>query len=210
MTDFPFFAQPDSTSCYQACLKIILVYLKPEKEYSWNELYKFCDKKPDKWTWPMRGMVNLKKLDLGVIDIEEFDYTKLIKNPFGYLESIFGSEVAKIQIEKSDIDSEIQNAKDLLENIDFKMRIPQKNDLLNLLNDKYVLILNVNSQVLQDKNGYAGHFIILKYIDSEKVIINDPGGDSGENNEYSLKKFLKAWSYPDEKARNVMGVKLIK
>jgi len=207
MSDIPFYAQPDSTSCYQACLKMILASLKPEKEYSWEELYTFCDKKPDKWTWPLRSMINLSQMGFEVINIEQFDYEKFIVNPVIYMEEIFGKEMAEAQDKHSDIPAEVENAKEFIKKIKTEDRIPTISDLKDLLKQDYKLLLNVNTRVLRDREGYAGHAIILKYIDDKKVIINDPDGENGENNEHSLEKFLKAWEYPDEKARNIMGVR---
>lgn len=207
MSNIPFYAQPDSTSCYQACLKMILGALQPEKHYSWEELYTFCDKKPDKWTWPLRALINLSDTGFEVVNIESFDYDKFIIDPGVYMEEVFGKEMAESQVKHSDISAEVENAKTFVKTISTINRIPDVNDLKDLLDQDYKLLINVNVRVLRDKEGYAGHFIILKYINDEKVIINDPDGDNGENNGYPLEKFLKAWSYPDEKARNIMGVR---
>jgi hypothetical protein len=203
----PFYNQPDKSSCFQACLKMILGTFLPEKDFTWQELYEFSDKKPDKWTWPMKALINMKSLGLEVVDIEKFDYHSFIKNPQQYLIDAFGQEVAQAQMLNSDIPAEVENSKLFLEKVQFENRLPTLVDLANLLDQGYVLGINLNSRILENRDGYAGHFVILKAINSSEVIINDPWGETGENNHYPIETFVRSWAYPDENAQNLIAVR---
>ncbi len=41
----PFFANPDDTHCFQACIKMMFAYFEPEKEFSFDYLDKLSGKK---------------------------------------------------------------------------------------------------------------------------------------------------------------------
>jgi hypothetical protein len=187
---------------------MILSYFISYKEYSWSELYELTDKKPDKWTWPMRSMLNLEKLGFEIVNIESFNYSKFIENPKAYLYQEYGEEVALAQIQNSDIDIEVQNAKDFMEKIESIYKIPDLEDLKSLLDQGFMLLLNVNNRILENRSGYVGHAIIIKEIGENEIVLNNPASKNGENNVHSLAEFMPAWSYPDEKARNIMAVRL--
>lgn len=64
----------------------------------------------------------------------------------------------------------------------------------NIENGFYPIVL-VNPSVLCDvPEEEHGHYIVIKDITKEKIIVNDPDQEyGGENKEIDLKRFIEAW-----------------
>lgn len=98
--------------------------------------------------------------------------------------------------------------------------MPMMADLCRLLGLEFDLLVDGNLQKLLDflKRGFCtivlvnpgimyfsaeskhGHYIIVKHLADEKLIINDPDSEyGGENKEINLEKFLKAWRSPKDR-----------
>jgi uncharacterized protein YvpB len=71
------------------------------------------------------------------------------------------------------------------------------------------VICLINSQKLNNKQGYVGHFVVVKGIEDDNLIIHDPGFPPIENRKISYVSFEKAWSAPDENAKNILAFKLV-
>ncbi|MFA6602829.1 MAG: cysteine peptidase family C39 domain-containing protein [Candidatus Shapirobacteria bacterium] len=208
-TKIPFYSNtPDNTHCFQAAIKMIAKYYWPNEEYSWEELEVVTNKVKDLWTWPMAGVLWLQSKGLTVLDIEIFDYQEFVDKKEHYLLSYFGQDVGKEQITHSDIDKELAYSKEFCEKINIQKRIPDINDIRNLLDEGYLLVCCLNSQALNNRDGYIGHFVVVKGYEIEGLIINDPGLPAFENRIVSQSQFEKAWAYPNEKAKNILAFKL--
>ena len=75
--EIPYFKQPDNTHCFQACLKMVLKYFFPEKEFTFEELDKITDKPKDKWTWSCTALVELKNIGLKIKQMENLQMSGL-------------------------------------------------------------------------------------------------------------------------------------
>lgn len=199
----------DNNSCFQACLKMVLKYYLPNENYSWLELDRVTAKKQGLWTWPMAGLVWMQENNFKVINIELFDYKEFIDNPERYLIDYYGEEVGHDQIKNSDIEQGVKFSKKLIEVVEVENRSPNFNDIKKLINDGYLIIVNVNSSALDGYNGYTGHFVVVIGFDNFSIYLNDPGLPGQSNRQISLDVFKKAWSYPDSKANNVMAFKIL-
>ncbi|MFZ2193045.1 MAG: hypothetical protein WAV31_02275 [Candidatus Moraniibacteriota bacterium] len=210
--EIPFFSNTaDDKHCFQASLKMIMKYFWPSEDYSWKELEKITAKIPRLWTWQMAGLIWLQEKGVEVKNIEMFDYEKFIQLGGKYLIEEYGEEVGKRQIENSDIEQEKKLSKKFIEIINTERRIPNIDDIKQLLLDDYLIITNINSRILNNRYGYTGHSVVLKGFSGEEFIINDPGGAPGiENRKVDFELFEKAWGYPNEKAKNIMAFKLKK
>ena len=197
----------DNTHCFQACLKMILKYFFPEKDYNWRYLDKISAKVPGKWTWSMAALIWLTKQNMEIKNIEVFDYKKFIDKKEDYLFEFYGKEVAEQQIINSLISQEIEFSREFIKKIKTEVRLPNIDEIKILLDDGFLIGCNVNSCALNNKEGYAGHFVIVKGYDSDGFFINDPGLPGVENRKVSFGTFEKAWAYPGVNARNIMALK---
>jgi hypothetical protein len=204
----PFYANtPDNTHCFQASIRMILKYFLPDKDFTWDELDRLTAKKEGLWTWPMQGLINLKKMGFDVIDLEDFDYLRLSEEGEDYLQEIYGKESASIQVKNSDMEQERRLAGEFLKEFGKKDKLPALTDIKKYLEKGYLVCCNVNAKVFVDKVGYEGHFVVVTGFDKGNFYINDPGLPPIENAIVPFKKFEKAWAYPDQKAKNVMAFK---
>jgi len=205
----PFYANtPDNTHCFQAVLKMASKYFWPGEDYSWEELEKITAKKDGLWTWPMSGLFWLSKRGVELVCVEMFDYEKFIQLKGRYLLEEYGEEVGKAQIENSDIEQEIEVAEEFVKMVTIKKDIPEIDDLKDFLTQDYLLICNVNSNKLNNRDGYTGHFILIKGFDDDNFYIHNPGLPAAENQSVGYSLFEKAWAYPNDKAKNVFAFKL--
>ncbi len=133
---------------------MVLKYFNPNVNYDWDALDKLTGKKEGLWTWPLYAMIQLEEDGFDVIYIEDFDYDRFSKEGEPYVMESFGQEVGTAQIENSDIAYEMKNAELFLKQCHFEPRMPDFQDIKNLLETSYLLICNVNSCVLNDIHGY--------------------------------------------------------
>lgn len=126
------------------------------------------------------------------------DYAALIDSGADF--SIFGAE-------NSDLEQEINFAKTFIQKIGIEKRIPEIDDIKKLLEDGYLVICNVNSYMLNNKERYTGHFVVVKGFSDTDLILHDPGLPPQENRVVDFATFEKAWAYPDEVAKNIMAFK---
>jgi len=206
----PFFSNtPDNTHCFQACVKMVLKYFYPKEDYSVEELDKISHKIEGKWTWPNATMVWLQAKGMEVVDVEQFDNPRFVAEGESYLIAEYGEEVARVQIENSDIEKERIIAKELLDKVKVKMTEPKLEDIQKYLNNGYLVIVNVNSEVLGGGEGYAGHFLVVKGFNNTSLIVHDPGLPGVKNRVVDKELFEKAWAYPNSRAKNIIAIRKV-
>lgn len=204
MKNVPFFPNPDTTHCYQSCLRMILKQFRPFEKYSWAELDRLTGKKPGLWTWSLLGLIEMEKMGFEVVDWEDFDYARFSVEGEPYLRERFGDEVADMQIKFSDLPYEMENAKKLLPFIG-EPRSPKLADVAEHVSDGFLAICNVNLYSLNCQPGYSGHFVLVYEIDDEFVYMHDPGPPAAPSRKVAIADFEKAWAVTSERDRNMMA-----
>ena len=205
--NIPFYENTDSTHCLQAVLRMILKHHWPEKDYSWGKLEEITAKVEGLWTWPTAMMLWLHNKGFEVLNVETFDYTKLAEKGGSYLVELFGEEVAQEQIAHSDMEQEIKYAKQIAKVGLCESRIPQIPELKKRLDEGYVLICNVNSRALNQKEGFVGHFVLLTSYNDTQFFMHDPGPPGIKDRKVIFAEFEKAWAYPNKNAQNYIAIK---
>jgi hypothetical protein len=194
MKTVPFYSNTkDDTHCYQAALRMVLGRFKPEVTYSFEELDVLTDKIDGKWTWPQAGLVSLIEKGFEVVIIDAFDYERFVNEGVQHLEDEYGKEVAKEQESHSDIPNAIKNIQKMLKH---NIRIedtPSLELLRKYIDDGYLLICNVNSSLLNGKEGYVGHFVVVYKMDENNITFHDPGLPAKKARTEMLDKFYDAW-----------------
>jgi len=209
MLDIPFYANtPDDTHCFQAALKMVLKYFLPQQEFNFEQLDKMTAKVEGKWTWQMAGLLWMKKNGFDVLDFENFNYTEFINRGGDFLLEEYGEDIGRIMIDNSIISQEFEYAKQLLQEISIQTGKISIQDIERVLQKKYVPICLINAQALNGKKGYVGHFVVVKGIENNNLILQDPGLPPIENRKVSFEDFGKAWAYPTEKEKNIIAFKL--
>ena len=207
--DVPFYSNtPDDTHCFQAALRMVLKYFKPEEEYTWEDLEIISAKVEGLWTWPMAAVLWMQNHGFVVKGIDSFDYEKFIEHGGQYIINEYGKELGESQIQNSDITQEQIIAHEYIREVDTEQRIPDFSDMQHLLSEGYLIMCNINSRKLDEKIGYVGHFVIVKGYDEEQLTMHNPGLPAEENQIVRHDAFENAWAYPDEKSKNITAFKL--
>jgi len=198
MKEIPFFTNtPDDTHCFQASLKMVLKHFFPERDFTFEELDEMTDKPANKWTWPCAGLVALKRMGLEVRFYAKMDYNEFAERGVDYIREIYPNDADEM-IKNSDIESEIENAKEMIKHNIFSNEKVELGDAEKWFNQNYLVVLLINSNVLRDKKGINGHFVVLTGLDEDNVVIHDPGLPPLKNRAVPKELFLKAWRYPKE------------
>lgn len=208
MKKIPFFPNlPDGTHCYQAALKMVLAYFT-EKEWSFEALDRLTGKLEGKWTWPTRSFIWLMENGFEIKLMEEFSYEAFAERGKEYLAEKCGLEVADAQEANSDLPAEQKLAEEFIKKGgEVEFRIPQWNDLENLLKDGYLIICNINASQLYQHPGYSGHFVVPVEIGPNHILIHDPGLPPAPSIKVPRAIFEKAWGYPTESEKNIVAIR---
>ncbi|MBI4226590.1 C39 family peptidase [Candidatus Roizmanbacteria bacterium] len=206
----PFYSNTsDDTHCDQAAIRMVLKYFLPNKTFGWKKLEIFTGKKKGLWTWPMVGLINMKKMGFDVLHLTLFDYVKFAKFGLNYLREWTKDEnVVKVQNKYSDIDYEKKNALEYSKVKIQKKILPMLNDIKKLLNKGYLVVCNVNSKILNKKEGYVGHLVVVFGYNNKSLYLHDPGLPPLKNREVAYDLFLRSWEYPNAKQKNIRAFKL--
>jgi len=204
--EIPFFGNTkDNTHCFQASLRMVLGYFFSERDFSWDELDRISKKVKGLWTWPLAALLWLTKNGIEVKNIEVFDYPAFIKKGGKYLIETFGEEVGRAQVEHSDIEQERRISKDFMKQVDTEQRLPALQDIKKLLREGFLVVCNINARALDQKPGFAGHFVVITKLDGKQITLHDPGLPPLKNRKVTAARFEKAWAYPDKQAKNIMA-----
>ncbi|MDO8498142.1 MAG: C39 family peptidase [bacterium] len=205
----PFFANtPDDSHCFQAAIQMVLKYFLPDKDYTIEELDKMTAKKEGLWTWPTQGLISLLKMGFEVVSMDAIDMQAFIDRGVEYIKENYGEEVAQQMDLHSDIRQGQQQYKEYLKFNVHKKTVPTTDDIKSFIDQGYLVIANINSQILGGKSGYTGHFVVIFDHDENNLILHDPGLPPIPNRFIPYTLFKKAWEYPIPDAANLMAVKL--
>jgi len=157
----PFYGNtPDNTHCFQASLRMVLEYFQPEKVWTWEELEKLTNKKPDMWTWPMVGLMNVQKFGYEVIAVDNFDYQQFVDKGLQYIEDSFGKDVAQMQDKHTDIHQAVDESKAYISSNIHITRPATLDDIRHYLNNGYLVMADVNLKKLNGEPGIDNHMLV--------------------------------------------------
>ena len=206
--EVPFYANPDNTHCFQAALRMVLKCFRPAEDYSWAQLDAITAKANDISTWPFAGLTWLCDHGFEVRNIELMDNRRFAREGLPYVVEFLGADVVAASRLAADLSSEQAAAARFVETVRCETRIPDLDDIEQLLADGYVVICNVNSRTLNDREGYSGHFVVVTSCDARELVLHDPGQPPTPQRHVRRPKFERAWGYPDEHAKNIVAIRL--
>lgn len=207
MKSIPFYENYDNNHCFQAVLRMILKYYRPDQNYTWAQLERITARKGDLWTWPTAGMLWLHQQGFEVHDVEAFDYAAFAAKGGDYLLELFGDEVGRAQIAHSDLPPEIDYAKQIVQAGLSRTHLPDIAELKDRLDQGYFVICNVNQRTLNHQPGYVGHFVLVTGHEGGNLIIHDPGLPPRPDWHIPSAFFEQAWAYPNADAKNYIAIK---
>ncbi len=199
--EVPFVANPDATHCYQAAIKMLVQRFRPPHDQSWAALDRITGKVAGYGTWPFAGLTWLRELGLDVTNLELMDNRRFAAEGRAYIAEVTGQEFAESLDRGLDLSRVQAEAAIFVEKIRCEVRIPTIDDIRSAVTTGGLVVCNVNSRALNDRDGYLGHFVVVKGFDEHGLIVHDPGPPGQENRRVSFDAFERAWAYPKESVK---------
>jgi hypothetical protein len=194
----------DATHCYQACLKMMLKYFLPDRDFSWKELEEITDKKEGKPTWAMRGLMNLQKMGFDVKQITNFDQKAFAEKGLDFLKDRYGEEYAKLESERSDILAEQKTAQEFVKTGIAIQRVPTFADIEQYIDKGYLVICLVND---------GQHYILVYGYDKDHIYFHNPGLNGQEvdaSRAWTRERHAKGWTNSEGEFGAIQAFKLAK
>ena len=204
--DVPFFANPDATHCFQAALKMVIASFRPTLDCSWALLDSVTGKVDGVGTWPFAGYTWLHEQGLDVANVELMDNARFAAQGEAYLAELYGPELAAAGVRGIDLMRVQREAAAFVDQVRQETRIPMMEDVCRTVASGGLVICNVNSRALNGREGYMGHFVVVKGFGDDGLVVHDPGPPSTPNRKVAFEAFERAWAYPSEKVKNMVTV----
>ncbi len=205
-TDVPFFANPDETHCYQAALMMVMKRFRPRQACSWALLEKVTGKVEGVGTWPFAGFTWLHEQGLAVTNVELMDNRRFAAEGQKYLAELLGQALATSALRGMDLARLREEAAAFVDNVRCETRIPTLDDIRRAVASTRLVICNVNSRALNGREGYNGHFVVVKGFDDDGFVVHDPGPPGTANRKVTFEVFEKAWAYAGETIKNLVVI----
>lgn len=195
MKNIPFVQNSkDNMHCVNSVFRMVSKYLLG-KDFSWKELDKLTKAIPGKATWTFMGEMEFAKMGLKVKNIEPVDYQKLYKEGVKYLSTIVGKDTYDYYVKKSNVESVLKYIPEYLRNVEHETRRATIKEIITLLKEGKLIGVEVNSRILNHKDGFGLHFILLYDFDGKNIILHDPGLPPIKSRKVSLKQFDKCFNF---------------
>jgi len=159
-------------------------------------------KQPGKGTWWFPMIAELKRLDIDITYIEAFDYQEYFLEGSGYLEAFYGKETAAWFIAKSNINDVRSAIPEFLAGTDLINRPATMKDIIDLLDDGWLVGAEINTKILLKQAGFNGHMVLIYAHKDNAFIVHDPGLPAKPHRLIDKQKFSQSWMYsgPDKVA----------
>ena len=161
-----------------------------------------------KLTWPYTMMFSMSKHGLYVKSHEITDIEEFIEDPVASLRRQIDDEDAlQYQIENSDLELEVDRAR-LCRNdprINFVVGVPTFEDIATILDRGGEVICLVNGAVLINSTAYRPHFVIVRAVEDQHLVIDDPGPPAKPGWRISRSTFREAWTDPSPTVANYLA-----
>lgn len=210
MREIPFYENSkDNVHCFQACLRSVLKYYFPNKDYGFKYLDRMVNYKKGKWTWNSAALLFLSKMGFEVIVIEDFDYKEFGRLGEKYLKDNWTIEMFETQKKFSDLKSEQKFAKLIARDEEIKLieRPAMLKDLKDLFKKDFMILCSINPYILDGEKQYGSHMILVTDISMTEIAFHDPGLPPNKNRKVPIKLFLKAMRYPHRNNASIIAVK---
>lgn len=175
-----------------------------------SQLEALTNFQPGKETWQFPAILAFASRGLHVRSIEKF-YPEVFAEDVaecfrmqGYSQEIIDRQ---FQLTPS-LPAEQQRVKECLANplITFDVRLPELQDVQQAVQQGGMVMVNLNSAALNNRPGYAGHFVVVHDFVDGQFIVDDPGLPGQQNRQVNMATFDRAWKEPDESLANAVIV----
>lgn len=194
--EIPFYSNlKDDTHCYQACLKMVMKHLFPDKRFSFSKLDRITKKEKGKGTWPMAGAVAMRKMGLKVMVFSGLDHRKFSKDAQGFILKEYGKDAHSIISENGSLDIAMEDSQEMIRMGLYRFRKLSILEIEKFLSRGYMVILNISHRHIADHDEEFGHYVIMTGFDSKNIYVHDPGLPPREDIGIPKPRFRRAWKH---------------
>lgn len=199
----------DNTHCMPACVQIVYGRLTG-KRLTLSQAEEMAGYEPGKLTWQF-GLLRAFSVDMPyyAIDFERFSADGFVKDPARVIEDQIGDpDAVRYQIENSDLDAEVGRLQDCLnsERTRFIDGIPSLDLIESLVGSGAKVVCLVNAARLRGNPDYDPHFLVVREIEDETFVLDDPGPPPKRSWRVSRDAFAEAWMDPNPGVANLLAI----
>lgn len=165
----------DNMHCAPAVFKALIEYYCGEK-LTWEAMDKLGHSIKGKGSWTTPYHLKLARCGVEVRVIESFDYRSFARDGKKYLESL--GEKGKFYINHSNWKEAMPYVNDFLDAVHFENRKANIEEMDRFLEQGYLVGVELNSLVINDRAGFMLHYVLIKQKQGNKYLVNDPGGSN--------------------------------
>jgi hypothetical protein len=197
-TDIPLYASsptekwPEGEHCLQMCLKMMLSVLMPDRQFSLTELEEITHKQPDAGAYATHHLIWMVDQGLEVQHWDTHDWPAFRDEGLDYIRRTMGDDAANYAAIGSDIPAEQAAVDQFLEHVPIVERKPHITDMEKLFSKGWLLRAGVNSRVLNHRDGYVGHSVVITGFEADDVVFHDPDVPGTANRHTSRELFQAA------------------
>jgi hypothetical protein len=191
----PFVANTaDGMHCVPAVFRMLHQYYF-KKDMKWNEVNAMMKVIDGKGAWTFPALTYFAKKGVELKNFEPVDYQKIFDNAKDYFPTIVGAQTAEYYLKKSNILSLLPDIPEFLETVDSQMRTSDTKEVLSWLKKDYFVLVELNSRILNKKQGFALHLVLIYDCDDKFIYLHDPGLPPIEARKVTIPDFKKAYEY---------------
>lgn len=166
-----------------------------DEDLSWEQIDEITKTIPGKGSWTMAAEIELSKRGIEVVNIEPFDYERFYQEGVGYLRAHFNTDTVHYYLEKSNLLAVKDDIPEFLRLVRHETRRATIQDIETMLQQGYLVGAEINSRILNNKPGFALHYVLIQAHTDTSFSVNDPGGGSAppvENRKVSKADLMRA------------------
>ncbi len=174
--DVPFYANDEGNMrCMLAVYRSVIFYFLG-KEPSWEELEKLTGYMPGRAAWTAKALSEMTAgYHLSVKMIDPFNYKQFAREGEDYLYDMYDNEEVQWYLNNSNVLEIKPYLTKFLASVRPVCRRATLQDIDEMLDEERLVFVTVNSRVLNDKEGFSSHAILVIGRDNDNYIIHDPG-----------------------------------
>ncbi|MCD6476997.1 MAG: hypothetical protein J7K26_02425 [Candidatus Aenigmarchaeota archaeon] len=182
----------DDIHCLQACMKMVLKYYFPEKDFSFEQINELMGLGKRKlWSTPVQAVVVLDDLGLNVKCYASFNFEEYVENPMQYIKNNYNDW--KTILNYLDVDLDVRFLKEAINRNLVENKLLMFDDIIKFFKENAIIIVILNINKFENKEGYLGHAVVITDIGEDYVEFHDPGLPPIPNRRIDKEKFIKAW-----------------
>lgn len=202
MKHVPYYGNPDDSACALACTLMAAQYLLPKKNFSFEQFSRIAERKEGFVVWGFQLWQWLMDQGIHTTDYDTIDYEGWAKKGVKGLQASVPNKDFKYYKEHSyDLEEESKKIKLMLNHPNFHYihRTPKWADVITEHNRPGVCDLTLNSRLLNGRDGFSIHRVVLLDITDKEVVFHDPDSDwSGKKRREPLNFFRKVFEAMEE------------